>query len=83
MIGLDANVLLRWLIDEDTWPEDDPGQTAAVAALLERKSERFYVNGRSRRNSLGFGTPDEAEEIRSCYCDGSAARCVEPDDRLP
>jgi predicted nucleic-acid-binding protein len=44
MIGLDANVLLRWLIDEDTWPEDDPGQTAAVAALLERKSERFYVN---------------------------------------
>lgn len=44
MIGLDTNVLLRWLIDESIWPDDNPGQTAAVGALLINDAESFYVN---------------------------------------
>lgn len=44
MIGIDTNVLLRWLIDESIWPDDNPGQTAAVGALLTNDAHTFYVN---------------------------------------
>jgi predicted nucleic-acid-binding protein len=44
MIGLDTNILLRWLVDESIWPDDNPRQTAAVIALLEDETERFYAN---------------------------------------
>jgi predicted nucleic-acid-binding protein len=44
VIGLDTNVLLRWLIDESVWPDDNPGQTAAVARLLGDDRKAFFVN---------------------------------------
>jgi predicted nucleic-acid-binding protein len=44
MIGLDSNILLRWLIDESIWPNDNPRQAAAAAALLQDETERFYAN---------------------------------------
>ena len=44
MIGLDTNVLLRWLVDESVWPDDAPEQTALVAETLSRRDERFLVN---------------------------------------
>jgi predicted nucleic-acid-binding protein len=44
MIGLDTNILLRWLIDESIWPNDNRKQTAAVFALLEDETEQFYTN---------------------------------------
>lgn len=44
MIGLDTNVLLRWLIDKSIWPDDNPGQTAAVARLLGDDRKTFFVN---------------------------------------
>ena len=44
MIGLDTNILLRWLIDPSIWPDDSPRQTAAVTALLADPARRFYVN---------------------------------------
>lgn len=44
MIGLDTNVLLRWLVDEDLWPDDATDQTRAAAALLGRRDDLFFVN---------------------------------------
>ena len=44
MIGIDTNILLRWLIDESIWPDDNPGQTEAVGQLLNNDSLRFFVN---------------------------------------
>ena len=44
MIGLDTNVILRWLIDEKIWPDDAPEQTALVEQALSRTNERFFVN---------------------------------------
>lgn len=44
MIGLDTNVLLRWLIDETVWPDDAPEQTAQIAEMLARPDARFFVN---------------------------------------
>ena len=44
MIGLDTNILLRWLIDESIWPDDNPGQTAAVEKLMLDERQGFYVN---------------------------------------
>ena len=44
MIGLDTNILLRWLIDESIWPDDNPGQTAAVARLLGDEQQLFFIN---------------------------------------
>jgi len=43
VIGLDTNVLLRWLIDEALWPEDSRGQMAAAKQLIEC-DETFFVN---------------------------------------
>ena len=44
MIGLDTNVLLRWLIDESIWPDDDLGQIQAVSDLILDTGETFFVN---------------------------------------
>lgn len=44
MTGLDTNVLLRWLVDDDLWPDDAPDQTKATAALLGRRDAQFFVN---------------------------------------
>ena len=44
MIGLDTNVLLRWLIDESVWPDDAPGQARAARDLIVESGETFFVN---------------------------------------
>ena len=44
MIGIDTNILLRWLIDESFWPSDQPNQTAAAGVLLNDPSQQFFVN---------------------------------------
>jgi predicted nucleic-acid-binding protein len=44
MIGLDTNVLLRWLISVRLWPDDAPEQTRAAARLLEDSRQRFFIN---------------------------------------
>jgi predicted nucleic-acid-binding protein len=44
MLGLDTNIVLRWLIDESIWPNDNPGQIEAVRALLSNEDQTFYVN---------------------------------------
>lgn len=43
MIGLDTNVLLRWLVAESVWLDDDPGRSAAASALIAG-GETFFVN---------------------------------------
>ena len=44
MLGIDTNILLRWLIDESVWPADNPAQWAAVQHLLGDPHQIFYVN---------------------------------------
>lgn len=44
MIGLDTNVLLRVLIDERIWPDDNPGQTRAARRLVLESGSTFFVN---------------------------------------
>ncbi|TXN19158.1 type II toxin-antitoxin system VapC family toxin [Methylobacterium sp. WL9] len=44
MIGLDTDVLLRWLVDESVWPDEAPEQTALVAETLGRRDARFFVD---------------------------------------
>ena len=44
MIGLDSNVLLRWLIDPAIWPDGTPEQAAAVEQLFGSAGESFFVN---------------------------------------
>ncbi len=44
MIGLDSNVLLRWLVDAAIWPNDTPEQAAAVERLFGSAGESFFVN---------------------------------------
>jgi predicted nucleic-acid-binding protein len=44
MIGLDTNIVLRWLVDESIWPDDAPAQTALAAKTLSRRDERFFIN---------------------------------------
>ena len=44
MFGIDTNILLRWLIDENLWPPDDAKQWAAVQRFIDDDDRRFYVN---------------------------------------
>ena len=44
MIGLDTNVLLRWLVDETIWPDDAPEQTALATEALSRRDAQFFVD---------------------------------------
>lgn len=43
MIGIDTNVLLRWLVDAGTM-DDAPDQTRAVEDLILHSEEQFFVN---------------------------------------
>lgn len=43
-IGLDTNVLLRWLVDETVWPTDAPEQLVLAARTLSRPDATFFVN---------------------------------------
>lgn len=44
MIGLDTNVLLRWLVDETIWPVDNPEQVQHATGILADPRRRFFVN---------------------------------------
>jgi predicted nucleic-acid-binding protein len=44
LLGVDTNILLRWLVDESIWPADDPRQWAAVRKLFNDETKRFYIN---------------------------------------
>lgn len=44
MIGLDTNVLLRWLIDDPRLGEDAAGQGASAARVLGGAQEKIFVN---------------------------------------
>lgn len=44
MIGLDTNVLLRWLIDDSIVPDDDPTQTDLVNHAILDSDDTFFVN---------------------------------------
>jgi predicted nucleic-acid-binding protein len=43
MIGIDTNVLLRWLVDAGTM-DDAPDQTRVVEDLILHSEEQFFVN---------------------------------------
>src|SRR5262245_31885016 len=43
MIGIDTNILLRWLLD-DSVAEDAPHQAALVSKLIVESKETFFVN---------------------------------------
>lgn len=44
MIGVDTNVLLRWLIDAEMVDDNAPDQTRLVEDLILRSGEQFFVN---------------------------------------
>jgi predicted nucleic-acid-binding protein len=44
MIGLDTNVLLRWLVQDDILGGDAPHQVELVRELVERAEETLFVN---------------------------------------
>lgn len=44
MIGLDTNILLRWLLDDSIVDDDAPEQAELVAAKLLQPGARFFVN---------------------------------------
>lgn len=44
MIGLDTNVLLRWLIDDSIAPDDASAQTDLVMQTILDSTETFFVN---------------------------------------
>lgn len=44
MIGLDTNVLLRWLLDDSIVADDAPEQTELVARTILEGGDTFFVN---------------------------------------
>lgn len=44
LIGLDTNIVVRWLLDDSIIGKDAPEQKRQVATLMERPSARFLVN---------------------------------------
>lgn len=44
MIGLDTNVLLRWLLDESILADDAPEQSQLVSRTILESDEIFFVN---------------------------------------
>jgi len=44
VIGLDTNVLLRWLLDPSLIEDDAPEQTELVAQTILESDETFFVN---------------------------------------
>jgi predicted nucleic-acid-binding protein len=43
MIGVDTNVLLRWLVDETLWPVDNPEQVELARRALSDPANRFFI----------------------------------------
>ena len=44
MIGVDTNVLLRWLVDDTLWPIDNPDQVELAQQVLSDPSNRFFID---------------------------------------
>lgn len=44
MIGLDTNILLRWLMDDALSGDDAPHQAALVETLAADAKEAFFIN---------------------------------------
>ncbi|MDZ4382244.1 MAG: type II toxin-antitoxin system VapC family toxin [Parvibaculum sp.] len=44
MIGLDTNILLRWLLDDSIVADDAPAQTELVSRTILESGETFFVN---------------------------------------
>jgi len=44
VIGLDTNVLLRWLLDPSIVADDSPEQTELVSRTILESDETFFVN---------------------------------------
>jgi predicted nucleic-acid-binding protein len=44
VIGIDTNILLRWLLDDSIVGDDAPAQKRQVARLILDGKERFFVN---------------------------------------
>lgn len=44
MIGVDTNILLRWLLDDSIVPDDAPQQRRLAARLIAGSSQPFFVN---------------------------------------
>jgi len=44
VIGLDTNVLLRWLLDDSIIADDAPEQTELVSRTILESRETFFVN---------------------------------------
>ena len=44
MIGLDTNILLRWLLDGSIIEDDNPSQSERVARTILESGETFFVN---------------------------------------
>ena len=44
MIGVDTNVLLRWLVDESLWPVDNPEQMDLAHRVLSDPGNRFFID---------------------------------------
>lgn len=44
MIGLDTNIVLRWLVDDSVWPDDAPGQTTLISEKMTSENVVFFVN---------------------------------------
>lgn len=44
MIGLDTNILLRWLLDDSIIVDDAPTQTELVSRTILESGETFFVN---------------------------------------
>lgn len=44
MIGVDTNVLLRWLVDETLWPIDNPEQVELARQALSDPANCFFID---------------------------------------
>jgi predicted nucleic-acid-binding protein len=44
MIGLDTNILLRWLVTDEMVADDAPHQTELVSSTILESDETFFVN---------------------------------------
>ncbi len=44
MIGIDTNILLRWLVDDPVIATQNDRQRALAVDLIENSGERFFIN---------------------------------------
>lgn len=50
MIGIDTNVLLRWLVRDQLIGEPALAQSEALSALFDKSEEAFFINEIVSRN---------------------------------